>query len=183
MSIETSWLHATTDIPEDGLEITKTLSADEANELARDVDVLSIDNLDVHYRIRPRPAGVFSMTGKLKATLTQECVVSLDPIRATIDEPIDVEFRPPAHMPKAQEGEREALAVAEIEPIEHQKLMVGRVIKETLAASIDPFPRKDGAAFNWQDEPADENDEAATSPFAALAKLKQTPPDDGSQGS
>jgi hypothetical protein len=46
----------------------------------------------------------------------------------------------------------------------------GRVIFETLAASLDPYPRKPNAEFVWKIEKG--TDPAAAGPFAGLSSLK-----------
>ena len=51
----------------------------------------------------------------------------------------------------------------------NRDLDVGRVIYEELASTVDPFARKDDAAFEWKDEQAPTRD----NPFAALEKLKR----------
>ncbi len=53
----------------------------------------------------------------------------------------------PAKLPESGEEEVEALSAAEIEPIEHGRIDVGRIVYETLSAAIDPYPRKAGAEF------------------------------------
>ena len=58
----------------------------------------------------------------------------------------------------------------DIEPLEGHEIAIGRIVFETLAAALDPYPRKGDASFNWT-EP-DNPDEKKTSPFAVLAKLK-----------
>jgi len=65
----------------------------------------------------------------------------------------------------------EALSAAEIEPIEHGLIDAGRIIFETLSASVDPYPRKPGAEFTAE-ELGDGAAATKTGPFAALKKLK-----------
>ena len=57
-----------------------------------------------------------------------------------------------------------------LEKLERGLIPVGRIVFETLASSLDPYPRREGAAFNWQD-PQSAGDKKAN-PFAALSKLK-----------
>jgi len=53
------------------------------------------------------------------------------------------------------------------------QIAVGRVVFESLAAAIDPFPRKPGATLDLQQSPsADAADDKPANPFAVLANLK-----------
>ena len=119
----------------------------------------------------PSARGAIASSGKVTAQLTQSCVVTLDPIAQSVEGAFDVEFWPPGKLPESGEEEVEALSAAEIEPIEHGMIDAGRIVFETLSASVDPYPRKPGAEFR-----AEELGDAAvlteTGPFAALKKLK-----------
>ena len=113
--------------------------------------------------------GQYRLAGKVAARLTQSCVVTLDPLSQRAEGTFDVEFWPAAELPQGGEEEVEALSAAEIEPIEHGRIDVGRIVYETLSAAIDPYPRKAGAEFapDVGGRPAGES-----GPFAALKKLK-----------
>jgi len=53
------------------------------------------------------------------------------------------------------------------------QIAVGRVVFESLAATIDPFPRKPDAVLDWQSpDPADAPGGKTENPFAVLANLK-----------
>ncbi len=91
--------------------------------------------------------GRYRLAGKVTAQLTQNCVVTLDPIAQNVEGSFDVQFWPPGKLPESGEEEVEALNAAEIEPIEHGRIDAGRIVFETLSASVDPYPRKPGAAL------------------------------------
>jgi hypothetical protein len=63
------------------------------------------------------------------------------------------------------------LSAAEIEPIQHGMIDAGRIVFETLSASVDPYPRRAGAQFEGE-ELGDAAAPGASGPFAALKKLK-----------
>jgi hypothetical protein len=112
------------------------------------------------------------MAGTVAARLTQECVVTLAPIPQTIAETFNVEFWP--SLPDASDAEVEVLSVPDIEPIEHGLIAAGRVVFDILAASLDPYPRREGARFEWEDAPGAAGP-AEAGPFSALKKLKDDP--------
>jgi uncharacterized metal-binding protein YceD (DUF177 family) len=171
MSAPLAWSHRTLDIPEGGLQVTRSATPAECEAVAHALAIVSCDKLAADYRVRALGEGRFRMTGTLDALVTQECVVTLEPVRQTIAEPFDVTFWPSEKVPSGSEDEVEILSAPEIEPIEHGQIEAGRVLFEVLSASIDPYPRKAGAKFEWEEGPG-ETAPGAAGPFAALKKLK-----------
>src|SRR5260370_441350 len=105
-------------------------------------------------------------TGRVSATVGQTCVVTLEPMENRVDEAIDVIFAPPstgdlAHQNAAFEADEPPEVLAD------GTADLGAIAAEFLLLGIDPYPPNPGAEFA---PPAAEG--AATTPFAALAKLK-----------
>jgi uncharacterized metal-binding protein YceD (DUF177 family) len=171
MSIDVTWSHSTLDIPHGGLDSHRTATVAERTQLAAALELLSLERLEVRYRIVRRAGGRFHLTGRLHASVVQECGITLEPVPAEIDEELDLEFWPGESRPEPEPGEHEALALDEIEPIENERLAVGRVVFETLASTLDPYPRAQGAEFRWQDNTTERT--STSNPFAALARWKQ----------
>ncbi|MGE0761356.1 MAG: DUF177 domain-containing protein [Pirellulaceae bacterium] len=172
MTIEQSWSHSTGEIAPGGIERHLSATDDERTALVAALGLLALERLEIRYRIIPRAGGRFHFKGQLRARVVQECSITLEPVTSDIDEQIDLEFWPGEKPPEPAAGEHEALAIDEIEPIENDRLAVGRVVFETLAAALDPFPRAEGAEFDWHDaSPPSQSD----NPFAALARLKPKP--------
>lgn len=171
------WTHLVTDIPERGLSRSRTATEEERIELARELDIPSCERLRVTYEVKPRrAAGHFAFTGTLEAEVTQACVVTLDPVPASLSEAFAIELGPPAALdeeaPGTGEAERIVSSVPDIEPIEDGRIDVGTIIFGILSAALPQYPRKSGAEFDWVDPKADAD---PASPFAALAKLKPKP--------
>lgn len=169
MSEALDWSYRVADIPEAGLRQTREASDSERARLAETLGIVSCDSLSSEFTIKAVGRGHYRLTGRVAAALTQACVVTLDPVAQKAEGAFDVEFWPPGSLPESTEDEVEALSAAEIEPIEHGRIDAGRIVFETLATALDPYPRKPGAAFH-----GDEDDEApnASGPFAVLKKLK-----------
>lgn len=177
-----SWTHTPESIPQGGLKTARVASADDLNAMAAALDLPSIDVLSFDYTIKNAGGGTYRLTGRLTAKVVQSCVVTLEPVPGGIGEDIQVEFRPderPHRTTKARgadaEAEEEPLDVdfesdVDLEPITDGKMDIGRIVFETLASALDPYPRKDDAAFDWKS--TDDGKTAAPNPFAALAKLK-----------
>lgn len=143
-------------------------SASELSELTRVLDIVSCDELVVSYEIHALSGGMYRLNGHIRGKVVQSCVVTLEPIAAKLDEPINVELRPAHLMPEAPEGEQEVLETADIEPIEGDSIDLGLIVLEFISTGLDPYPRKEGATLEFSDPAAG----TAGKPFSALAKLK-----------
>ena len=165
------WSYRTTEIPEGGLRENRTATEEERAALAAELEILSCEKLAVSFTIRATGKGHYRLAGQLKGRVTQPCVVTLEPVSEAVEGDFDVEYWPPASMPETGEEEMEALAAAEIEPIEHGRIDAGRIVFETLAASLNPYPRKPGAEFE-ETEPEPPSGGGAGA-FEALKKLKE----------
>lgn len=170
MSEPLPWSYRTAEIAEAGLSERRAATAEELVEIARVLDVLACEGVTADYVIRPIGHRRYVLKGEVSGQLTQACVVTLEPVAQRLHAAFDVEFWPAGTLPVAGEDEVEALSSAEIEPIEHGRIDAGRIVFETLSASLDPYPRKPDAAFAG--ETTDSLDAGKESPFAALKKLK-----------
>jgi len=171
MSQPLAWSHRAAGIPETGLRETRTATPSERAAVAQTLDLVSCEEIEARYAIRATGAGRYTMSGKIIARLTQTCVVTLDPVAQEIEDGIEVEFWPVGSLPGVGDAEAEVLAIPDVEPIEHGTIETGRIIFETLAAALDPYPRKPGARFEWEDQ-ASAGDAGASGPFAGLKELK-----------
>ena len=167
------WTHAIADMPSKSREYTRDASVEELAAVASDLGLLGCSQLHATYAIRAIGGGRYKLTGTCEAGVTQACVITLEPIERTLKLPIDVEFSPLATAAPRKSGEEEeeveVSSLPDLEPIENGSLDAGRVVFETLAAGIDPFPKKPGAAFAWDDPRATD---PKSNPFAVLATLK-----------
>jgi uncharacterized metal-binding protein YceD (DUF177 family) len=161
------------DVPETGLHLD--LAADEHVRagLAALAGVAQMPRLEAALDIVRHGKGLRA-TGRVSATVEQTCVVTLEPVENEVDEPIDVIFVPPtdsaATESAAEEDAGEVLDTGEPPEVLADGIAdVGAVAAEFLLLGIDPYPRKPGAEFK---PPADQG--AVVSPFAALARLKDT---------
>lgn len=157
-------------LPAEGAAVELVASEALRAEIARDLDILSLEDLRARVVVRPAPRGGARVEGRLEARLQQSCVVTLDPVEETVDDAFEVDFVTPA------EAERRAADRAEGEEdpdppdvIEGEAIDIGLLVYEHLAIGIDPYPRKPGAEF---DPRAAGLDPDAGGPFAALAALR-----------
>lgn len=158
----------------DGLE--QTIEANEAERaaLAKLNGLPGIARLTARFALNRAGRGLIRVRGEVHAEVTQSCVVSLEPIEATVDEPVDVRFALP---PGESAGRRGPPAAAEAEslaldgedppdPIVDGRIDLGALAAEFMVLGLDPYPRKPGADFA---PPAAEG-EGASGPFAGLGE-------------
>ena len=82
-----SWAERTANIPEETITGERTATPAELVLLAEEFGVLELSQLTCSYKIRPLAGNRFSVRGKILASITQNCVVTLDPVRL-VDTPV-----------------------------------------------------------------------------------------------
>ena len=168
---EPAWSHllAVADLPPEGAVLKLVPGEQERAALARHVGVLAVPALVAEVKATPDGKGGVVIEGDLVATVRQTCVVSLEPFDNPVHEHIALRFLPEsaADFAIAEDGgdERDPADV-----IRDGVIDLGALITEFLALGVDPYPRRPGAVFTPPDAAAAH---VVSSPFAALAKLKQ----------
>jgi uncharacterized metal-binding protein YceD (DUF177 family) len=140
------------------------------------LDLGGLEGLALTYRLTHAGGGRFRLKGELKAKITQTCVVSLEPVQSNLDVPVEAEFWPSAMIAARKESEEERGSTTLTdwpEPISFERIDLGPIIYETLATSVEPYPKREGASFEWSQGPQGPGRESGTSPFAALGALKR----------
>lgn len=167
------WSHkiSVEDVPETGLHVD--LQADEATRaaLAQASGLRDLPRLEATLDITRFGRGGLRVDGDLSATVGQTCVVSLEPVESELNEPIEVVFSPSAGGSLADESGEATMRFGDAEPPEPlvgADIDLGAIVTEFLMLGIDPYPRKEGVAFE-----VPQQDDSASRPFAALAALKK----------
>lgn len=169
------WAEALSELPGHGRERRRQATPSDLTHLADALDLIAVTHLSATFKLQPQSRGRVLVEGRVKADVTQTCVVSLEPVPGSVDETFACEYWPSDAMPEAHRGEVDVTQVLDIEPFEHGIIPVGRLIYETVAAGLDPNPRKADAAFDWTDPKTTAADMAKPNPFAALKNLKLGP--------
>jgi uncharacterized metal-binding protein YceD (DUF177 family) len=174
---------AVSDVPPSGLDVTVQPTEAERAALAKALGLVAVPALEGRFRIVPRRGG-YLVTGVVEGTVTQTCVVSLDPFEAPVREEVEVGFaeeEPAASRSRGRhvdddddDGESgHELSAEDLDapdPVVNGRIDPGALTAEFLALGLDPYPRKPGVSF---EPPAGEAEE---SPFAALKRLKEDKP-------
>ena len=161
--------HLPLDRIRDGDRIDLVADAGECAVVADRLGLLSLDRLEAHAALS-RDGEQIRARGRVKASLNQACVATGEPVPEHIDEPFDLLFVP---APNAAGAEEEVeLAGDELDTIFHDgsTIDLGAAIADTLALSLDPYPRSAGADAALKEAGVLNEEEAG--PFGGLAGLK-----------
>ena len=142
---------------------------DERAALARRFDLPAIDSLEARYTLRRDATGVIAR-GHLSAQVTQACTVTGAPLPARVEEDFALRFVPE---PDGRGGEEEVeLSEDDCDTVFYtgNAIDLGEAAAETLALSLDPFPRSPEAAEILKAAGVLSEEEAR--PLGALAGLK-----------
>ncbi len=145
------------------------LAADEASRaaLAKRFGLLSLDRLEADLKCW-RDGQDLHMEGEMCATLTQACVVSGQPVAAQLKEPLIVRFARDAE----KEGDEIELDADDCDTLPYDGLAAdaGEAVAQTLALSLNPFPRAPNADVALKQAGVLSEEDAGA--FGALAGLR-----------
>jgi uncharacterized metal-binding protein YceD (DUF177 family) len=160
-------------IPEAGLH--REIEADSASRraIAEAAGLREVVSAQAAFDLALKRDGKVHVTGRVRARVGQDCVVTLDPIENDIDEPVDLIFAPPDQIPDMADlvddnPDDDTEVPDPPEPIENGQIDLGRIAADALFLGVDPYPRKPGALFEAEIVAAEPEDH----PFAALKALK-----------
>jgi uncharacterized metal-binding protein YceD (DUF177 family) len=170
MQQEPAWSHpvVVADLASEGAALQLVPGEKERAALADYVDVLAVPALVADMKVTPDGQGGVIIEGELVATVRQTCVVSLEPFNNTVNEHVALHLLPSSLADSAAKDAGDERDPADV--IIDGAFDLGMLVTEFLALGVDPYPRRPGAVFA---PPVAAGDDEASSPFAALAKLKQ----------
>ena len=109
---------------------------DQKSALARRFGLLSIDTFEAHLTLAWLKAGrILSVSGEISAVVTQSCVVTLEPVSATVAENVEIVFA------RNSADTANIVDPDEVEPLEGETLDIGEIVAEELSLALDPCPR------------------------------------------
>ena len=154
----------------DGQRIDLVAEDAEREAVAQRLGLSGIERLEAHATLG-RAGDVVRVQGRVAAALDQACVVTGEPVAAHVDEPFEIAFVP---APTGGSPDEEVeLAATDCDIVFHDGATIdlGAAVADTLALSLDPYPRSAGAEAALKDAGVISEEEAG--PFAALAQLKK----------
>ena len=149
--------------------LTIEAEAGERAALAKRFALVAIERLSANARL-VRDGDEVVACGRIAAAVVQSCVASGEPVEAIVDEPFELTFRPsPSGIRPDEEVE---LSEAELDVVFYEggAIDLGEAVAETMALSLDPFPRAPDADEALKKAGVKSEEEAG--PFGALAGLR-----------
>jgi uncharacterized metal-binding protein YceD (DUF177 family) len=140
----------------------------ERERIAERLGLRSLSRLDAHVTME-REKDRIRARGRLRASLDQSCVATGEPVAGHVDEPFEIVF-----VPEPREGRSDQeieLGAVDCDTVfyDGDAIDLGTAVADTLALSIDPYPRSPNAEDALRE--AGVMSEAEAGPFGALAKL------------
>ena len=148
-------------LPNKGMPVI--IDADEAQRarLAADHGLLSVESWRAELLVEPWKRNGVKVSGQVEAGITQQCVVTLEPIKTRISEEVSGLYFPEdsklARLGFHSSGEvhLDAEGPDSPETFSGETIDVGALAEEFFGLAIDPYPRSEGASLAAAGEPDD----------------------------
>jgi hypothetical protein len=153
-----SFKASVTRLPQSGMPVVIDADARQREALAAAHGLVSVERFHAELLVAPGKRNGVKVSGRVEADVTQECVVTLDPLQASINEPVEGLFLPEDSKlgRLGFEGGGEIHIDAEgpdgPETFTGDSIDVGALAEQFFGLGIDPYPRKAGAALAGGDE-------------------------------
>ena len=154
----------------DGDRVDLVADDEERRAIAQRLGLESIDRFEAHAMLS-RDGEELRARGRIGASLQQRCVVTNEPVAAHVDEPFDIAFRPEPTVAEADDEVELGPEDCDVVFYDGNAIELGAAIADTLALSVDPYPRSASAEAALKEAGVLTEDQAG--PFAALAALKK----------
>lgn len=149
-----------TRLPQKGMPVVFEADAPQREALADVHGLLSVERFRAELLVTSWRRNGVKVRGKVHADITQQCVVTLEPIEATVDEDVDSIFLPAdSKLGRLGFGDGGEILVDADGPdapevFSGDTIDVGALAAEFFGLGVDPYPRKPGASLA-SDEDAD----------------------------
>jgi len=150
------------------VELELRPDAEERAAVARRLGIPGVPMLTARVVVRPWFDGA-QIEGRFEAVVEQVCGVSLETFQQPVEGAVEATAVPPGSPHAPADGGEISLDLDAPDPpdvLAGEAVDLAAYVAEHLALALDPFPRKAGAAFEYQAP------EPESSPFAALRALK-----------
>jgi uncharacterized metal-binding protein YceD (DUF177 family) len=134
----------------------------ECQAIAKRMNLQAVHALTAELVAKPWRAGGVKVKGSLTVDAEQISVISLEPFRSSLTYVVESYFLPAGSDPDD-----------EADHIEDGIIDLGEVVSETLALSLEPYPRRADEEFAGFD--SEEQRKTAVSPFAKLSDKIKNP--------
>lgn len=156
-----------------GMEFDIRFSPADQRTAAETLKIPGVAKMRFHGQITPLGSADWELKGAVGATVTQECVLTLVPVKTRMDEQVYRIFR--KDVPDYEDG-----SVVELNMDEHEEPLgadidLFAIAVEAIALALPPYPKAEGAALEttaFAGEDVTPMSDEDAKPFASLAALK-----------
>jgi uncharacterized metal-binding protein YceD (DUF177 family) len=146
-----------------------TAESDERAALSKRFGLKAIDAFNLIVKIKPlREKNAIRLRGQLYASVIQSCIVSLVPIKNTVEEEFEIIFREENQIDRTGSED-----IDELESYFDDTIDIGEIASGELALAIDQYPRAPGISDEVVEPYLRKQDDLKTKPFGGLAALKR----------
>jgi uncharacterized metal-binding protein YceD (DUF177 family) len=174
-------------ITSEGYKTELSMSDEQRKAVAKRLEIVSVDDFKAQVKaVRLADGCTLCIEGSLKAHVTQECVVTLDPVPSVIEESFlsyyldegNVASFASARRSKREDSDDNAMSRErpipeegeELEALTDGAVNIGELCVEAMVLGLDPYPHSDAAKERDRDESVYEDPKH--SPFEVLKDLK-----------
>lgn len=136
----------------------------ECTALAARFGFAAVARLSARLKVKRAGPGHWNVTGKLQAEVTQLCGVTGEPVPESVDFTIEERY-----CRASEEGTDINVSLDGFEPLVDGAIDLGEVVAQTLAISVNPWPRSVDAPHSFAVGESEKEH-----PFAGLAALKSS---------
>lgn len=148
-----------------------TATPEECAALAERFGLVALEDFTAEITLkRISPSRVIRASGRLKARLVQECVVSLEPVAEAVEAKFEAFFEEVTDKKDIFSSDDSGESVPE--PIGDARIDIGELAAQNLSVAINPYPRAEKAVLMPVDADKQALFETPATPFAALTGLK-----------
>ncbi len=165
-------------LPQKGMPVVIDADARQREALSAAHGLLSVERFHAALNVTPWKRNGVKVSGHVEADVTQECVVTLEPLQAAIREDVSGVFLPgDSKLGRSGFGDGGEIHIDADGPDSPEiftgdTIDVGALAEEFFGLALDPYPRKEGALL--ESAPADVEPVEAEGPLQAkLRKLVQ----------
>lgn len=168
-------------------KLTITANETERKAVAKRLGIVAIERLETDLTLtRNKGNMVIHIVGNLRATVTQRCIVTLEPVTEVIEEEYEGWFADSNQAVSFAKAKRERMTLQEQmeqplleeqedpEPIIDGKIDLGEFTTQYLSLALNPYPRAEGAEHvnKYVKNKGAEDEDIYDNPFAALKEWK-----------
>ena len=153
----------------DGERLDLVADDSERAAIAKRLGLASLSRVEAHATLQRR-GEVVRAEGRVLAALDQNCIITGEPVAAHVDEPFAIKFAPEPTEGTTDDEIELGSGDCDVVFYDGAQIDLGGAIADTLALSLDPYPRSASADAALKE--AGVMTEEQASPFAVLAKLR-----------